>query len=302
MKKYFIGSSHLSSSRLMVGTMRIAGDGSTQAINHGKKLLLTAIDNGINHFDFADIYGKGMSESIMGDVLKDSPHLRRELIFTSKCGVKKAEGSRPPRYDLSKLHIIKSVEASLKRLNTSYLDMLLLHRPDFLMNPSEITETFDTLFHSGKVNHFGVSNFSASQVNMLQSKINFPIMANQVEINLHRIDALTDGVLDQCQAQNISPQAWCPLGGVAYSAWGNTFAAADELRIEKELKYQAEKYRTEESIIALAWLLKHPATIFPIIGSTNPERIIKALEALEIPYKSDDWYRLLEARNGFPVA
>jgi predicted oxidoreductase len=146
-----------------------------------------------------------------------------------------------------------------------------------------------------------VSNFKPSQVALLQSECPWPLLVNQVEINIHNIDALLDGTLDQCQMHDISPMAWCPLGGVAYPAWGNTFNRDDEERIAWELAEQAGKYDVEQWQIALAWLLKHPAGILPIIGSTTPARIEAAIEALDIDYSRADWYRLMEARNGCEV-
>jgi len=128
-----------------------------------------------------------------------------------------------------------------------------------------------------------------------------PLVANQIEINIHNVSSLIDGVLDQCQQQKITPLAWCPVGGVAYPAWRNTFSKEDEIRIDNEFEYQAKKYDTEKWIIMLAWLLKHPAEIVPIIGSTNSSRIKAAKHALDLDYSRIDWYRLWEARNGHPV-
>ena len=166
-----------------------------------------------------------------------------------------------------------------------------------------LVEPFDLTGHiaAGKVAHFGVSNFKPSQISMLQSVVDSPLLVNQVEINIHNIDALHNGTLDQCQQHNISPIAWCPLGGVAYAAWGNTFSHEDEQRIAKELTEQAQRYNCQPWQVILAWLLKHPADIFPIIGSTTPERIDAAKLALELSYSREDWYRLLEARNGQAV-
>ena len=177
--------------------------------------------------------------------------------------------------------------------------MFLLHRPDYLFNAEDVAETFMQLQSSGKVKHFGVSNFSPSQVSLLQSALDEPLLVNQIEVNIHNITSLTDGTLDQCQQLGITPIAWCPLGGVAYPAWGNTFSTADEQRIEIELAQQAKKYNCLPWQLILAWLLKHPANISPIIGSTTPERIIAAKQALTIAYSHADWYRLLEARNGY---
>ena len=279
--------------------MRIAGDNSAQDKTKGKLAIRAALDAGYTHFDHADIYGDGHCESLFGELLtelkKETPVLREQLIITSKAGIR----PDPKRYDFSEKYLISSVENSLKRLNTDYLDLFLLHRPDYLFNAEDVAQTFMKLKASGKVNHFGVSNFSPSQVSLLQSALDEPLVVNQIEINIHNINSLTDGTLDQCQQLGITPIAWCPLGGVAYSAWGNTFSNADEQRIEIELAEQARKYNCLPWQLILAWLLKHPANISPIIGSTTPERIFAAKQALTIEYSPEDWYRLLEARNGY---
>ena len=163
------------------------------------------------------------------------------------------------------------------------------------------TPNIDRLAEQGMVRHFGVSNFTPAQVELLQAQCDAPLLVNQVEINIHRLDALEDGTLDQCQRLRISPQAWCPLGGVAYPAWGNTLAPADEQRIAEELASQAERYGVEPWLLMFAWLLKHPAGILPIVGSTTPDRITAAPRALALDYRREDWYRLLEARRGQPV-
>ena len=284
--------------------MRIAGDQSVNDIDKGKRAVQSAIDAGYNHFDHADIYGGGASEQLFGELLKQLPHLREKMILTSKASIRPKNNENtyaPTRYDFSKAYILSSVEGSLKRLHTEQLDLFLLHRPDYLFDINEVAETFKQLKDSGKVAHFGVSNFKPSQVAMLQSALDLPLLVNQIEINIHNVDALNDGTLDQCQQDKLSPIAWCPLGGVAYSAWGNTFSVEDEQRIAEELTSQAQVYNCQPWQIILAWLLKHPAKIFPIIGSTTPERIIAAKVALELNYSREDWYRLFEARNGQAV-
>jgi predicted oxidoreductase len=284
--------------------MRIAGDQSVNDIDKGKRAVQSAIDAGYNHFDHADIYGGGASEQLFGELLKQLPHLREKMILTSKASIRPKNNENtyaPTRYDFSKAYILSSVEGSLKRLHTEQLDLFLLHRPDYLFDINEVAETFKQLKDSGKVAHFGVSNFKPSQVAMLQSALDLPLLVNQIEINIHNVDALNDGTLDQCQQDKLSPIAWCPLGGVAYSAWGNTFSVEDEQRIAEELASQAQVYNCQPWQIILAWLLKHPAKIFPIIGSTTPERIIAAKVALELNYSREDWYRLFEARNGQAV-
>lgn len=293
-----LSSSNISSSRLIYGCMRIASDNSASDHSKGKQAIHAAIEAGYNHFDHADIYGGGACESLFGELLIESPSLRENIILTSKAGIRRD----PQRYDFSRNYITNSVENSLKRLNTDYLDLFLLHRPDYLFNAIDVAETFNQLKASSKVKHFGVSNFSPSQVSLLQSALDEPLLVNQVEINIHNINSFTDGTLDQCQQRGITPIAWCPLGGVVYPAWGNTFTTTDKQRIETELSRQANKYNCVPWQLILAWLLKHPANICPIIGSTTPERIVAAKKALEINYSHEDWYQLLEARNGHPVA
>jgi len=300
MQKIKLNSSEISSSRLIYGCMRIAGDNTPADKVKGKLALRAALDAGYNHFDHADIYGGGHCESLFGGLLSElkheTPAIRDQLIITSKAGIR----PDPQHYDFSSDYLTTSVENSLKRLNVDYLDMFLLHRPDYLFNAEQVAQTFEQLKASGKVKHFGVSNFTPSQVNLLQSALSEPLLVNQIEINIHNINSLTDGSLDQCQQHKITPIAWCPLGGVAYPAWGNTFSTADEQRIETELTRQAELYNCSPWQLILAWLLKHPANICPIIGSTTPARIVAAKQALAIDYNHADWYRLLEARNGYP--
>jgi predicted oxidoreductase len=304
MNKILLGSSNIESSRLIYGCMRIVGDNSSDDRAKGKRAIQAALDAGYDHFDHADIYGGGESEALFGEVLAESPSLREQMIITSKAGIRPRSDENayaPTRYDFSKAYILASVEGSLKRLKTDHLDMFLLHRPDYLFNVDEVAQTFELLKASGKVKHFGVSNFKPSQVELLKSALSMPLLVNQVEINIHNIDTFVDGTLDQCQQHNITPIAWCPLGGVAYSAWGNTFSVDDEQRIENELAQQSEKYGCQSWLVILAWLLKHPANICPIIGSTTPERIKMATKALTLDYSREDWYRLFEARNGQSV-
>ena len=208
----------------------------------------------------------------------------------------------PKRYDFSKAHIISSVENSLRRLQTDYLDILLLHRPDFLMDVHEVAEAFNELNNQGKVSFFGVSNFSVSQIGLLQSALSFPLVANQLEINLHNIESFSDGSLDQCQLKNIVPMAWCPLANVAYEAWGNTFSSDRLAVMNAELARQASIYGCSPQSVVFAWLMKHPAKIFPIVGSTRLKHIEAAISSFGFTYSREDWYNLWEARSGYPVA
>jgi predicted oxidoreductase len=304
MESIKLGISNILSSRIVYGCMRVVGDNSTNSRKKGKQAIRTAIEEGYTHFDHADIYGDGKCEELFSEILRENPEVRNKIIITSKCGIRGKNipyKNDPERYDFSKEYIIKSVEGSLSRLKVDYLDLLLLHRPDYLCNPEEVSEAFQELQDSRKVINFGVSNFQPSQVSMLQSYCPFPLLVNQVEINIHNINALVDGTLHQCQKLKISPQAWCPLAGVVYPAGGNTFSKEDETRIKLEFEYQLKKYDTENWIVMLAWLLKHPSMVLPIIGTTSPSRIKAAKQALEIDYSREDWYRLLEARIGYPV-
>lgn len=305
MESIVLGNSDLVSSRLVYGCMRISGDNSRADRDAGKAAIRAAIEAGYTHFDHADIYGGGNSEAIFSEVLDESPGLRKKLLITSKCGIRLPDQPSqgfPKRYDFSRDYVVRSVEGSLERLGTDYLDLLLLHRPDFLFDAEEVAATFRILSNGGKVAHFGVSNFSPSQFSLLQHFCDEKLLVNQIEINIDNLSALTDGTLDQCQARKVTPMAWCPLGGVVYPAWSTTLSDEQSARIQAELHIQSQKYGVESWIVVLAWLLKHPAGIAPIIGSTRPSRISAALQSLELKYTAEDWYRLLEARNGREVA
>ena len=299
-----IGGSALSGSRLGYGCMRICGDGTRGDRARGRDAIRAALDCGYTQFDHADIYGGGACESLFGEMLLERPSLRDGIVLIGKCGIRPAGSpatDSPKRYDSSSAHIIASVDDSLRRLGTGRLDILLLHRPDYLMRPDDIAAAFDELRNNGKVAHFGVSNFSPSQVDLLQSALDMPLLVNQVELNLHNTERLHDGTLDQCRRLGITPQAWCPAAAIAYTAWGSSFSADDEARLLAEVSRQARSYGCSNTQIALAWILAHPARIVPIVGTTTPSRIADATESLKIPYSREDWYRLLEARTGTPV-
>ena len=303
MQQIQIGKSHFMSSRLVYGCMRITGNNSSSALKQGEAALEAAVEAGYTQFDHADIYAAGASETLFGNFLKKHDGLREKLIITGKGGIRpKYDTDLPARYDFSRDHLLKAVEGSLDRLGVECLDLFLLHRPDYLMDAEEVADVFAELKQSGKVKEFGVSNFTISQLELLQSRTDLDLQVNQIEINLHNYHAIENGLLDQCQKNSISAQAWCPMGGVAYPAWGNTMSEADEKRLNDEVDAQAKAYGVERSLIPLAFLLKHPVKICPIIGSTNPERIKRATESLEIDYSREDWYRLLEARRGHPIA
>ena len=303
MQQIEIGKSGILSSRFIYGCMRTTGDNSKKALKQGEAALEAAVEAGYTHFDHADIYARGASESLFGKFLNKHRGLRKKLVITGKVGIRpKYDTDLPSRYDFSASHLMNAVEGSLERLGVDQLDMLLLHRPDYLMDANEVAEVFMKLKSLGRVKSFGVSNFTQSQMDLLQSRLQFPLETNQIEINLHNYSAIENGMLDYCQQHEITPQAWCPLGGVAYPAWGNTMSGEDEKRLALEVDKQAKKYDVDRTVVPLLFLLKHPAKICPIIGSTKAERIRLALDALKVDYSREDWYRLLEARRGHPIA
>jgi predicted oxidoreductase len=302
MEQLPIGSSGLSGSRLVYGCMRLAGDGSGDDAARGRRAVRAAVDAGFTVFDHADIYGDGRSESLFGEVLRESPALRDGLVIVGKCGIVFESGAVPKHYDLSSAHIVRSVEGSLDRLGVEHLDVLLLHRPDYLLDPDDVASAFERLSAAGKVAHFGVSNFSPAQVRLLAAAVDRPLAAHQFELNLENIAALDDGTLDQCRELGMTPQAWSPLAGPVYRGWTRPLSDAALRRLRAELDAQASTYGVEDWHVILAWLLRHPAGIAPIIGSTSPQRIRDAARALDIDYARTDWYRLLEARQGVAVA
>ena len=252
-----------------------------------EKLIRTALDQGITTFDHADIYGDHSNEEIFGQVLKKDPGLRKRMQLVTKCGIKfkseKRPSTRVKHYDTSVEHIIWSAENSLSTLGTDVLDLLLIHRPDPLLNPEEVAEAFVTLRKNGKVKHFGVSNFTPSQFRMLQSYLPFPLVTNQIEISFNRIDPLFNGELDTLMELRVAPMAWSPLGG------GKSISVD-----EREVFQLASKYNASYSELALAWLMKHPAGILPIIGTTKPERIEEAARSMKVNLDRQDWFEMLK--------
>jgi predicted oxidoreductase len=258
------------------------------------KLIQTSLEVGITSFDHADIYGDYENEKIFGNALKKVSVRRQELQLITKCGIKLMSSKQPntwvKHYDTSKEHIIESVENSLKNLGTDHLDLLLIHRPDPLMDCEEVSEAFGLLKQNGKVLHFGVSNFTATQFEMLQSFLPFPLVTNQVEISLGKLDCMKDGTLDVLAKHKASPMAWSPLGG------GKLMSSTAGLWAGKD------KYSATETQLSLAWLLRHPSKMFPVIGTTQMERIIESAKAVEIILDRQDWFDMLKAATGKEVA
>lgn len=250
------------------------------------RLAHVALEEGITSFDHADIYGDHSNEEAFGRALAKDPSLRNKMELITKCDIKFPSEKRPTtwikHYDSSKEHIIWSAENSLKLFHTDRLDLLLIHRPDPLMDPYEVAEAFSQLKAEGKVLHFGVSNFTPSQFTMLQKHLPFPLVTNQIEISLSRIDPFFNGDLDLMLELGVSPMAWSPLGG------GKLMAD------ERDMFGKATKYNASYSQLALAWLLRHPSKIFPVIGTTQPERIKEAAKSIDITIDRQDWFEMLK--------
>lgn len=276
-------------SRIVAGAWRW-NDISASAV---ERLISTALDVGVTSFDHADIYGDYSNESRLGQFLARNKGLRSQIQLITKCGIKllseKWPGTRIKHYDTSKEHILDSVDRSLKNLGTDYIDLLLIHRPDPLMDPEEVSEAFGLLKQNGKVLHFGVSNFSGAQFEMLQQHLPFPLVTNQVELSLSKPQALLDGTVDVLLKLGVCPMAWSPMGGGKLMAPGSL------------LWKHKDKYGATETQMALAWLLRHPAGLFPIIGTTQPERVTESAQALALHLDRQDWFEMLKVALGQDV-
>ncbi len=316
MQTYRLGKSDLNVSRIGYGTMLIGGSWDDAPLTDSVRqsamnVVHAALDAGINFFDHADIYSKGKSEEVFADLWKDSPSLREQICLQSKCGIRFA----PPlhRFDFSYEHIVASVEGSLKRLQTDYIDVLLLHRPDPLVEPEEVARAFDELKQAGKVRWFGVSNHTAGQIELLQKYLDQPLVTNQMEFNLlhtHLLDAgiisnqnnpllvRNNDLIEYCRLHDITIQAWSPLARGRLS--GNPDPNDGE-KVQKAARVVAEmaveKGVSPEAIV-IAWILRHPAGIQPLPGTTNPKRLLAACEADTVSLTREDWYRLFLAGRG----
>lgn len=262
------------------------------------QLLEQCLELGITTIDTANIYGKYMCEELFGNALSLKPELRSQLEIVTKCGIKLANdknGFRLNHYDSSKEHIIESAERSLKMLKTDYIDVLLIHRPDVLTNPEEVAEAFFSLKRSGKVKHFGVSNFLPSQVNMLTAYLDVPLVTNQVELSVLYRDHFENGVVDQCIEKKMPPMAWSPLNR------GIIFTSEEEKpsRVRATLQKIAEELGASNiDEVMYAWLMHHPANIMPIVGSGKVERIKSAVNALSLKMNREQWYEIWVSSRG----
>ncbi|WP_322202228.1 aldo/keto reductase [Acutalibacter intestini] len=297
MKQLSTGGGTLKVPAIALGCMRINSLNEADA----QRLIHTALENGINFFDHADIYGGGEAERFFAKAAQMTPALREKMILQSKCSIHPGVS-----YDCSKEYILSSVEGILERLNTEYLDVLLLHRPDALMDPAEVAEAFDALEASGKVRHFGVSNQNPGQIALLQKYCKQPLLFNQLQLsvtNCGMIDAglnvntesplATDrdgGVLDFCRLHDITIQAWSPF---QYGMFQGTFLGCDKFpELNQKIDEIAEKYGITNNAVAVAWILRHPAGIQTIVGTTNAQRLADVCKASEITLSRTEWYEL----------
>jgi predicted oxidoreductase len=254
-------------------------------------------ENGNSIFDHADIYGNYTTEAGFGKAFVDSGINREDIQLISKCGIQlinERRGSRIKHYEYAKEYIISSAETSLRNLKTDYLDTFLLHRPSPLMQPDEISEAITILQDSGKIINFGLSNFTPSQVDLIANSV--PVTANQIEFSLTKNDAMFNGTLDKMLQEGIQTMSWSPLGTVFKDETAQT------KRIKAVLKKLTKKYEISEDVILLAFILRHPAKVAPVVGTTNKERILNANSALNIHLELQDWFEMLAASQGYEVA
>lgn len=310
MQTISIGQSSLQCSRLGYGCWRLAGtwekhEVTPEKIAAGRRAVITAYEAGYTLFDHADIYCHGDAETIFGQVIKEMPAMRDNILVATKCGIRVAGepwSDSPGRYDFSAEHIVKSCEGSLKRLGVEVIDIFLLHRPDYLCNPEEVADAFNQLLRSGKVREFGVSNFRPSQVALLQKFCQTKFVAHQVEISLAHAQALEDGTLDQCLMEKMTPLAWSPLGGGVLGSPEKMTGLGPRhtvsAHLQETIQSIAEARGVSRAAVGIAWLLKHPGQIVPLVGSIVPERIQDFARATEIDLTRDEWYRLLIAARG----
>ena len=321
MKQMPLNARGIPASRLVLGCMPFGGDWDLSPLTEERAKLSeaaveAALEIGINMFDHADIYTRGKSEEAFGRMLKARPELRDQIVLQSKCGIGLADKTLPARFDFSRDHILESVEGTLRRLNTDYLDILLLHRPDPLMEPEEIAEAFGRLKASGKVRYFGVSNMSAAHIRFIESALTDRLIVNQLEMGLGRLDFVEEtvrvnqskgtqvnfsqGLMEFSRAENIQLQAWGPLAQGRFTG-KDVSGEPEHIRKAAELvaKMADERATTREAIV-LGWLMKHPALIQPVIGTMNPDRIRACADAQNQAdhLSREDWYRLYMTARG----
>lgn len=305
MKHIKLGTSNLMVPQVGIGCMRLKGLDKAGV----EKFVRSAMDLGANFFEHADIYGGGSCESHFADSIGMNSALREKMIIQSKCGIIPGK-----RYDLSEKHILEAVDGILARLKTDYLDVLCLHRPDALVEPEEVAAAFDKLEASGKVRNFGVSNHNSYQIELLKKYVKQPIVANQLQfsvahagmvstgmnVNIHSDFAIDrDGsVLDYCRLHDITIQPWSPF---QYGMFEGVFLGSEKYpELNAKIDEIAEKYGVSNTTIAIAWILRHPAKMQPIVGSMNIGRVADCVKATEIRLTGEEWYEILMAA-GYPL-
>jgi len=286
-------------SALVYGAWRMADGSDTSAQTALKKIKL-CLDLGITTFDHADIYGDYRCETLFGEALKLDPGLKHKMQIVSKCGIKLISSQYPTRsvkhYDTSAAHIRYSVDNSLQRLGVERLDALLIHRPDPFMHAHETGACLDALVKEGKIAAAGVSNFSVTDFDVLQSAMQTPLVTNQLELSLLAQPAFLDGSVSQCQQHQIRPMAWSPLGG------GRLFGdEAAALRLRPALQRIAQEHAVDVDAVAIAWLLAHPAGIVPVVGTNNLDRMARLGDALKVQMDLETWYALWTLAAGQEV-
>lgn len=299
MKQITLGTSNLTVPTIAVGCMRLTG----LSKNEAEAFIRSSMEFGLNFFDHADIYGGGKCEELFADAIQMSPAIREQMIIQSKCGI------RPGMFDFSKEHILNSVDGILKRLNTDYLDVLLLHRPDALVEPEEVAEAFNLLEQSGKVKHFGVSNQNPYQIELLKKYVKQPIVANQLQLSITNSTMITNGlnvnmlndsavgrdgsILDYCRLHDITIQPWSPF---QYGFFEGVFLDNAKFpELNKKIDELAAKYNVSNTTIAIAWLLRHPAKMQPVTGTMSIERLKDCANAANITLSREEWYSILIA-------
>ncbi|QHW31833.1 aldo/keto reductase family oxidoreductase [Paenibacillus rhizovicinus] len=299
MKTIKLGTSNLEVPVVAIGCMRINSLDKAGA----ERFVQTALEEGANFFDHADIYGGGNCEEIFADAIHMSDDVREKIILQSKCGIRQGQ------FDFSKEHILSSVDKILQRLRTDYLDVLLLHRPDALVEPEEVAEAFDQLESSGKVRHFGVSNQNPNQIALLKKFVKQPIVANQLQLSITNANMISNGVnvnmvndsaisrdgsiLDYCRLHDITIQPWSPF---QFGFFEGVFLDNPKFpELNAQIDEVAKKYDVSNTTIAIAWLLRHPANMQPVTGTMNIERIKDCIRASEIRLTREEWYAIYRA-------
>lgn len=287
-------------SRIALGVWRLADWRMSPA--EIRSLLHSCLELGITTIDHADIYGDYTCEQLFGAALADEPTLRERLQLVTKCGIKLVSRNRPAHtihgYDTSRTHIVASVENSLRQLRTDRIDLLLIHRPDPLMDADEVAETFLALHQAGKVLHVGVSNFTPAQFELLAARLPIPLVTNQVEFSVTHMNPIYDGTFDQLQRLRVAPMAWSPLGGGALFRDDTPEAR----RLRDGLRAVGEQLGGATiDQVALAWLLRHPAGVVPVLGTGKPERVAAAAAAAQLQLSREQWFAVWSVATGTEV-